>query len=89
MKIENMTSSNGNAVPNQFIIRDDEGNTWFQSYDSMIAVKRSNGKIELDSKTWDYSMTTGKYRNQFLCDATITETRKKIESGEYTLTNLN
>jgi hypothetical protein len=32
MKIENMTSTNGNKVANQFIINDDNGNTFFQSY---------------------------------------------------------
>lgn len=86
MKVQNMTSSNGNKVANQFIITDDNA-TYFQSYNSMI-VKRSEGKIYLDKNTWDYSVTTGKYRNQFLGEG-IAETRNKIKSGEYTLVNLN
>lgn len=62
----------------------------FQSYNSIIAVKDYNkgGKITLDHDTWDYSVTTGKYRNQFLNEG-IAETREKIASGEYKLANLN
>ena len=86
MKVENMTSTRGNAVPNQFIITDN-GDEYFQSYKSIIA-KRSKGKIYLDDYYWDYSVTTGKYRNEFLGEG-IAETRKKIASGEYVLTNLN
>ena len=37
MKTENMTSTSGNKVANQFIITDDNGNTFFQSYKSVIA----------------------------------------------------
>ena len=86
MKVENMTSARGNTVPNQFIITDN-GDEYFQSYRSIIA-KRSEGKIYLDDYYWDYSTTTGKYRNEFLGEG-IAETRKKIASGEYILTNLN
>ena len=81
-----MTSARGNTVPNQFIITDN-GDEYFQSYKSIIA-KRSKGKIYLDDYYWDYSITTGKYRNEFLGEG-IAETRKKIASGEYILTNLN
>ena len=63
MKISNMTSSNGNKVPNQFII--DNGNkTVFQSYKTIVAVKE-NGKVILDSKALEYSNTTLKYLKQF------------------------
>lgn len=86
MKVENMRSSRGNKVPNQFIITDN-GDEYFQSYRSIIA-KRSKGKIYLDDVFWDYSRTTGKYRNEFLGEG-IAETRKKIKSGEYILTDLN
>ena len=86
MKVENMTSARGNTVPNQFIITDN-GDEYFQSYKSIIA-KKSKGKIYLDDYYWDYSVTTGKYRNEFLGEG-IAETRKKIASGEYVLTNLN
>ena len=86
MKVQNMYSPNGNKVANQFIITDN-GDEYFQSYRSIIA-KRSKGKIYLDDYYWDYSVTTGKYRNEFLGEG-ISETRKKIASGEYILTNLN
>ena len=90
MKTENMTSTNGNKVANQFIITDDNGNTFFQSYRSVIVKKPLEvwNKIELDQKYWNYSNTTGKYRNIFL-NETIKDTRKKIKSGEYKLTDLN
>lgn len=86
MHISNMISSRGNPVANQFIIKD--GFTLaFQSYDSIIC-KKENGKIYLDESYWDYSKTTGKYRNIFLGE-TKKETEKKIKSGQYILCNLN
>ena len=91
MKVENIESNNGNKIANQFIITDDNGNQYFQSYNSMIVKKDYEGdqvKIYLDQKYWNYSNTTGKYRNIFLGE-TITETKKKIKSGEYILTDLN
>jgi hypothetical protein len=91
MKVENITSNKGNKIANQFIITDDNYNQYFQSYNSMIVKKDCSGlknKIFLDQKYWNYSNTTGKYRNIFLGE-TITETKKKIKSGEYILTDLN
>jgi len=86
MNVKNMISKNGNSIANQFVITD--GNVeYFQSYDSVI-VKRENGKVTLDREFWDYSNTTGKYRNLFLGE-TKKETEKKINSGEYILANLN
>lgn len=89
VKVENVTGRNGEAVKNQFIIVSDEG-TWFQSYKSIIVfVPRGiGGKITLDSYYWDYSKTTGKYRNIFLGE-TKAEIEAKIKSGEYVLADLN
>ena len=91
MKVKNMTSNSGNSIANQFVITDDDGSEYFQSYQSIIA-KKPNGwvkfKILIDEKYWDYSVTTGKYRNQFL-NENKKETQAKIDSGEYILTNLN
>ncbi len=88
MKVRNMTSNNGNQVPNQFIIETSEGE-YFQSYDSVIAFKPYNDDpVQLDIECWDYSVTTGRYRNIFLNEM-IAETRDKIASGEYILTDLN
>jgi len=91
MKTENMTSTNGNKVANQFIITDDKTNEYFQSYRSMIVKKDYEGEtvqVFLDQKYWNYSNTTGKYRNIFL-NETIKDTKKKIKSGEYKLVDLN
>ena len=87
-KVRQMTSnSSGNPVANQFVIYTDEG-TYFQSYNSVIAFRDNKRKIILDSYHWDYSRTTGKYRNQFLGEG-IVDTRAKIDSGEYELADLN
>ena len=94
MKVKNMTSNSGNSIANQFVITDDDGNEYFQSYQSIIAKKPRSVyswiklKILIDEKYWDYSVTTGRYRNQFLGE-TKKETQAKIDSGEYILTNLN
>ncbi len=95
MRVRNMTSQHGNNIANQFIIESVEHNSTgddvpivvFQSYDSVIVLKRF-GKVILDRNKWDYSITTGKYRNQFLGE-TKKETQAKIDSGEYILANLN
>lgn len=88
MKVENMIGSSGNQVKNQFIITDDSGNRVFQSYESVIAKISNSGEVTLDPKYWDYSVTTGKYRNIFLGE-NKKETEKKITSGLYKLENLN
>jgi hypothetical protein len=91
MKVENMTSNNGNKIANQFIITDDN-EEYFQSYKSIIAKKvLMNNQffmVYLDKKYWDYSVTTSKYRNIFLNESKK-ETQKKIDNGIYILTNLN
>ncbi len=99
-KVENMKSPNsGHPVANQFIITE-HGNgalgnfgkrLTFQSYNSIIAIITywpEETRIELDENYWDYSVTTGKYRNQFLGEG-IAETRKKIKDGTYKLADLN
>ena len=85
--IKGIKVENFEGVVNQFIISTNNG-VLFQSYNSIIALKRK-GKIYLDKDYWDYSVTTGKYRNRFLGDDSIKETRKRIASGEYILTDLN
>ena len=86
VKVRNMKSNSGRSVANQFEIETDNG-TYLQSYDSIIA-KRMIGVVYLDEYYWDYSVTTGRYRNMFLGE-TKKETQAKIDSGEYILTNLN
>jgi len=86
MKVSNITNSNGNKVPNQFLITGN-GDVTFQSYESTI-LKITGGQVYLDDYYWDYSKTTSKYRNHVLRETTK-ETQAKIKSGEYLLTDLN
>lgn len=89
IKVENIRSKRtGREIPNQFIIETDRG-LYFQSYDKVIAFKPYyGGKVQLDREAWDYSRTTGKYRNQFLGE-TKSETERKIKAGIYELADLN
>ena len=91
--ITSMLTRQGNKAANQFIISDAVINgiqgEVFQSYKSIIAIKPSDGdKVILDSGYWDFSVTTGQYRNTFLGEG-ITTTREKILNGTYVLANLN
>lgn len=102
LTVKNMLSSKGNKIPNQFIIEEwlhysgsclyTVKRKTFQSYNSIIA--RITGDpmgpdfIELDSKYWNYSKTTSKYRSLFLKENTK-ETEAKIKSNKYILTDLN
>ena len=97
MNVQNMTSSNGNKVANQFIITNEEEEKFFQSYNSIIAkitypiIDREKGltiTTYLDKKFWNFSNTTSKYRNKFL-NETTKETIAKIKSGQYKLIDLN
>tara|TARA_R110000851_G_scaffold316940_1_gene480198 strand:+ start:588 stop:887 length:300 start_codon:yes stop_codon:yes gene_type:complete len=98
MIVQNMQSSNGNKVANQFILTDKHkmGNNteYFQSYKSIIVKKIYDNigayvvETFLDQKYWNFSNTTSKYRNQFL-NETTKETKAKIKSGEYKLIDLN
>lgn len=71
MKVENMTSPNGNKVANQFLLYEEEGVT-FQSYKSGIAtILDVTPKILLlYDDMWDYSNTTRKYFKQFINEYT-------------------
>tara|TARA_B100000131_G_scaffold210591_1_gene202445 strand:+ start:812 stop:1204 length:393 start_codon:yes stop_codon:yes gene_type:complete len=78
---------NINKRPNQFLIVTPDAH-YFQSYESLIAVRTNEGKIYLDVNYWDYSTTTGKYRNIFL-NENKSLTQKKINSNVYSLVDLN
>jgi hypothetical protein len=84
--ISKIKVSDFGGVRNQYTITTPEG-YYFQSYKTII-VAIEDGKTYLDAQKWDYSNTTGKYRNLFLRE-TRKETEKKIKSGEYQLVNLN
>ncbi len=88
-KVENLTGNAGNPVTNQFQITTNKG-TFFQSYESIIVFipKKWDAKTQLDKYYWNYSTTTGKYRNIFLGEDRK-ETERKIKNGTYLLRNLN
>lgn len=99
IKVSQFQNDKGVAVKNQFKIeyKDKEGFMVyvFQSYDSIIAIKyveitddKVSERIVLDSTYWDYSKTTGKYRNLFLGEDKK-ETERKIKEGIYQLCELN
>lgn len=88
MKVINMKTKSGKPTE-QYIINDTVNNkVYFQSYDTIIAVVAPNGKVFLDKDYWDYSNTTGQYRNRFLKESKK-ETERKIENGTYILAGLN
>lgn len=90
VKVRNMTGRTGQPVKNQFIISDGDC-LIFQSYHATIAKKvgyGENEKVFLDSHYWDYSTTTGKYRNQFL-GMNKAQTESDIKAGNITLADLN
>ena len=90
-KVENIINNNGNVVPNQFIIYEDNGDITFQSYDSIICQIRDGAlgyeKVVVFGSNWNYSTTTGKYRNKFLMDndlsilATTKDIKEALERG--------
>ena len=90
-KVENIINNNGNVVPNQFIIYEDNGDITFQSYDSIICQIRDGAlgyeKVVVLGSDWDYSTTTSKYRNKFLMDnglsilATTKDIKEALERG--------
>ncbi len=98
IKVTNMLSPKSNRpVANQYIIRVKSNNpnqvafdlVYFQSYNSIIAcVDYQAGKTYLDPNYWDYSRTTGKYRNMFLGETTA-ETKANLKSGKYQFLELN
>jgi hypothetical protein len=94
VKVSNIEGDNG-PVKNQYVITvetEDSTSMYFQSYHSIVAVKKfvinNEVQITLDRQYWNYSNTTGKYRNIFLGENKAA-TERKIASGEYKLADLN
>lgn len=87
MKVYNMTSnSTGREVANQFII-EHEGKVYFQSYQTIIAVKQA-GKITIDTNAENYSKTTSKYLYQFL-NTDRKSLLQDVKAGRIIRANLN
>ena len=92
--VEQMTSRSGNVVPNQTILSDMTGKT-FVSYGSKIVYqskdRASDGlplEIIVDENYWDYSRTTGKYRNEFM-NMGVQDVRDHIKEGRIQVGHLN
>lgn len=81
ISVRNLRSTNGNTVPNQFVISTNEREV-FQSYDTQVAMIKDGVVFLTDS--WDYSNTTLKYLKQFLhTTASKKEIQRRIDTGEY------
>lgn len=72
LTVKNLLSARSNRpVANQFHIVETSDTTGevlretFQSYRSMIATIDYENSVLYIGEDWDYSVTTGKYRNQF------------------------
>jgi hypothetical protein len=91
MRTTHFIGKTGKTIPNQ-VVEYHFDYTIFKSYDIVIVKqcydKDGNEVTYLDSNYWDYSNTTGTYRNKFLGENKA-ETQKKIIKGEYVLKNLN
>lgn len=78
VRVQNVISSRGNAIANQFEIYVNDVK-YFQSYNTIIARIDGKRKITLDANALDYSRTTSKYlylflgmnRKEILADKTI------------------
>lgn len=86
MKVYNLTSHNGNFVPNQFKIYHNN-KVFFQSYDTIIA-KIDGDKTILDTYALGYSRTTSKYLYKFL-GYNKKEILQLIKNKSIILKNLN
>jgi len=87
MQITQMINSNGNPAANQFVI-DAEHGQYFQSYNTVIAYKPSNGDTVTVSSKWDFSATTLKHLKLFLgTSLSKKQLQDRIDNGSIILTN--
>lgn len=92
--VTNLINKNGNAVKNQFVIYEDNGDVMFQSYKSNCAELRDYGefdKVLALGTNWDYSNTTLRHLCTFVNDILGTEgintakLRKALDVGYMTV----
>lgn len=90
LKIYNLEGQSGRAIPNQFVIKDDNKKI-FQSYDSVIVEVKWHDdfcKVNIGCD-WDYSRTTGKYFKMFLIDEIgfidkeVEQIKKELRKGHH------
>lgn len=85
MKEVSLTEYSSNVYEVQLHVTDER---FLFVYGFAIAKIDSNHDVILDKYKWEYSRYAGKARNRFL-NEDIKDTRRKIESGEYKLKDLN
>lgn len=83
VKVYNLQTSGGNPAPEQLVHVLEDGTEMFFSYTTKIAERSPNGKLTL-TPSWNFSQTTGKFRNKFT-GLTLAETRRGIADGTITL----
>ena len=87
MRISHLFTRRGrNPAVNQVVVHVPAGDAFF-SYGTFIAfspARRDLNNPVVLGPDWNYSNTTGRYRNQFLGEG-LADTRRKIGSGEYRL----
>jgi hypothetical protein len=90
MRVMNLESAKGNKIPNQFTIHN-EGVSYFQSYNSLIAKYTCvDGNMVLTlGSDWDYSVTTLKYLYIWLDENcwSLYHNLEKKKSGKSTIQN--
>lgn len=86
LKVIPVKNEFGNVVKNQYTYWDGKDFV-FQSYDDII-VRQTPDQIYLDQNNHDTSVTTRKYRNQFL-GMTDDEVSEAIQNDELVLMDLN
>ena len=88
MLVKNLEKNN-RAIPNQFVIADDNNCIFFQSYASTIIKIDYNKHTITIFPDYDYSNTTIKHRNHFLDEygfngiSNTKSLEKAIKSGNY------
>jgi len=78
MQITQLINSRGNAVANHFVITDNNGARYLQSYKSIVAKVDGPESYWVFGPDWDYSVTTLKHLKSFLG---FSGAKKELEAG--------
>lgn len=84
--VSQLINKNGNAVKNQFVINKN-GMIIFQSYESIIAVKKEND-IFLNDEKFNYSNTTKRSLLSFL-DIENNDFKNNLKNNKYKIISEN
>lgn len=85
-KVIAMQSREGKPWRNQYILKAEEGD-YLQSYDSIVALKTTDGRVILHPEYYNYSATTAKVRDAFL-GITREQFTQNMKDGKYILQSL-